>query len=64
MNIIYHSSYLVDYNVVMQKSDRLLNFVPILLKIPNTTFNCSSWHFQPYGLACLLDSQKTDVLTL
>ena len=26
MNIIYHSSYLVDYNVVMLKSDRSLDF--------------------------------------
>ncbi len=32
MNIIYHSSYLIDYNVVMLKSDRLLSFVPILLE--------------------------------
>ncbi|SEG07417.1 hypothetical protein SAMN05216354_2664 [Xylanibacter ruminicola] len=26
MNIIYHSSYLIDYNVVMLKSDRYVFF--------------------------------------
>ena len=32
MSIIYHSSYLVDYNVVMRKSDSFLNFAVFYLK--------------------------------